>query len=148
MIVMHIISRIVRGVGKVKFVRQKSPEDILQEEFLREKAQVLGRAGDSLARALEELRGAELAIEGMLSPCHRFEGKDGDKRRGDGDSARESKLQIREINREISRFNTLREYAKLRFYYLIVTREAMGMRRHERIEEAYRIPPSKSYLRG
>jgi len=39
-----------------------------------------------------------------------------------------------------------RELAKLRFYYLIVTREALGLRRHQKVEEMYRIPPIKKYL--
>ena len=49
----------------------------------------------------------------------------------------------RELNREINKFNAAREHAKLRYYYLIVTREAMGFRRHASVEEAYRIPPRK-----
>jgi hypothetical protein len=53
-----------------------------------------------------------------------------------------------EINREIGKFNRAREYAKLRYYYLIVTREAMGMRRHHWVDEWYRIPPRKPHFRN
>ena len=51
-----------------------------------------------------------------------------------------------EINREISRFNRVREYALMRHYYLIVTREAMGMRRHHWVDQHYRVPPRKKHL--
>jgi hypothetical protein len=51
-----------------------------------------------------------------------------------------------EINGEIRHYNSAREYAQLRYFYLIVTREAMGIRRHKTVEEAYKIPPKKKYL--
>jgi len=51
-----------------------------------------------------------------------------------------------EINREISKFNGAREYALMRHYYLIVTREAMGMRRHHWVDQHYRVPPPKKHL--
>lgn len=51
-----------------------------------------------------------------------------------------------EINREISKFNGAREYALMRHYYLIVTREAMGMRRHHWVDQHYRVPPRKKHL--
>lgn len=51
-----------------------------------------------------------------------------------------------EINREISQFNGAREHALMRHYYLIVTREAMGMRRHHWVEQHYRVPPRKKHL--
>jgi len=40
----------------------------------------------------------------------------------------------------------IKEYAQLRYYYLIVTREAMGFRRHKAVEDVYRIPPKRKYL--
>ncbi len=51
-----------------------------------------------------------------------------------------------EINREISKFNGAREYALKRHYYLIITREAMGMRRHHWVDQHYRVPPRKKHL--
>jgi len=53
---------------------------------------------------------------------------------------------VAEINWEISRFNGAREYALMRLYYLIVTREAMGMRRHHWVDQHYRVPPRKKHL--
>ena len=52
-----------------------------------------------------------------------------------------------DINIEIERYNDAREYAKLRYFYLIVTREAMGFRRHTWVDEIYRIPPKKKPLK-
>ena len=53
---------------------------------------------------------------------------------------------IREINGEINRYNRAREHALLRYYYLIVTREAMGMRRHQWVEKHYAVPPRRRHL--
>ena len=53
---------------------------------------------------------------------------------------------IREINEEIDTYNQLREHAQLRYYYLIVIREAMGLRRHDRVEEIYVIPDKRGHL--
>jgi len=41
----------------------KSPDEILQEEFLQERAAVLGRAGDSMSKALEKLHNIAQKIE-------------------------------------------------------------------------------------
>jgi len=115
---------------------EKTPEDILQQEILKERAEVLGKAGISVEKALAKLRDIEADIE--------------EKKRlltGLAQGDRERLRAIKEINREISRFNNQREYVKLRFYYLVVTREALGLRRHQRIEEFYRIPPKKRHIR-
>lgn len=113
----------------------KSPDEILQEEFLQERAAVLGRAGDSMSKALEKLRNIEQKIEACLNRLKEMEtssGKNGSRHQ-----------MILEINREINKYNQAREYALLRYYYLIVTREAMGMRRHHWVEQQYPVPPRK-----
>lgn len=61
---------------------------------------------------------------------------------------RQRQRAILEINGEIDRYNQLREHAKLRYYYLIVTREAMGLRKHDRVREIYGIPDRKGHLRA
>lgn len=116
----------------------KSPDEILQEEFLQERAAVLGRAGDSVSQALEKLRRIERRIEARLSRL-------GEMAEQRGESVSRHQV-IREINREINHFNRTREHALLRYYYLIVTREAMGMRRHQWVEKHYAVPPSKRHL--
>ncbi|HUH66651.1 MAG TPA: hypothetical protein VLZ07_09460 [Syntrophales bacterium] len=131
----------------LKVSRDKDPENILREEMQQERAQVLGRAGEKLAAAIAKMRGIEDTIEERLKKFEldskRYEGKV-----ISGKSASLRHEFIGEINREIGRYNRAREYAKLRYYYLIVTREAMGMRRHHWVEELYRIPPRKALLRN
>ena len=124
----------------------KSPEDFLQEEFLQERAAVLGRAGDSVSRALEKLRGIENSLEERLSRLKELEpliSQDGKSVRNLRGLRRQMMI---EINREISKYNGAREYALMRHYYLIVTREAMGIRRHHWVEQHYRIPPRRKHL--
>jgi hypothetical protein len=133
-------------VAMLKIDRRKDPENILREEMMKERAEVLGRAGEKLATAIEKMRLIEQVIEERLKNLHTIDEKSGE---GHVDGKRVSRRQkiVKEINGEIGKFNHAREYAKLRYYYLIVTREAMGMRRHHWVEESYRIPPRKKYLR-
>jgi hypothetical protein len=106
-------------------------------EILQERAEVLGRAGEKLALALNKLKAIEMMInvkmESLTSP------------RSDQSEHSSADL-IGDINGEIRHYNEAREYAKLRYYYLIVTREAMGFRRHKSVEEVYLIPPKKKPL--
>jgi len=130
----------------LKADRQKDPENILREEMMKERAEVLGRAGEKLAAAIEKMRIIEQVIEERLKNFHSIVEKSGE---GYDDGKLVSRRQkiVKEINGEIGKFNHAREYAKLRYYYLIVTREAMGIRRHHWVEESYRIPPRKKHLR-
>lgn len=130
----------------LKMGREKDPENILREEMLKEKAEVLGRAGEKLAAAIEKMSIIEQVIDERLKHS-RFVVKRCEEK-GDDDELLCLKQEIMgEINREIGKFNRAREYAKLRYYYLIVTREAMGMRRHHWVDEWYRIPQRKPYIR-
>lgn len=109
-----------------------------QEELLKERAEVLGRAGDMLSAALRELNEIEKVIDYKLESFNRL--------RDDAEPDYLEEEAVREINAEIVRYNRAREYAKLRYYYLIVIREAVGFRRHRQVEEIYRIPPQKKRL--
>ncbi len=104
-------------------------------EILQERAEVLGRAGEKLALALNKLKAIEsiinIKMESLTAP---------------GNQEHSSADLIGDINGEIRHYNEAREYAKLRYYYLIVTREAMGFRRHKSVEEVYSIPPKKKPL--
>ena len=103
-----------------------------QEEIFKERADVLSRAGKSLADALERLEEIGKSINAKLDII-RF--------------ATKNKINdasfYRDLNKEIQAFNKAREYAELRRYYLIVTREALGLRRHTWIEKTYKIPPRR-----
>jgi hypothetical protein len=130
----------------LKVDRKKDTENILQEEMLQERAAVLGRAGEKLSAAIEKLRSIDRIIEERLQHLSALVEKGEDKHHHD-ELVSVRKKMVKEINGEISTYNHSREYAKLRYYYLIVTREAMGMRRHHWVEEIYKIPPRKKYLR-
>ena len=131
---------------KMAFNNNKSPEDILQEEFLQEKAAVLGRAGESVSKALEKLQGIEKSLKERLIRLRDIE-RSIRQDCPDIDNMGGLRRQIMiEINKEINKYNRAREYASTRYYYLIVTREAMGMRRHHWVEQHYRVPPRKKHL--
>jgi hypothetical protein len=132
--------------GKMGLNANKSPEDFLQEEFLQEKAAVLGRAGDSVSRALEKLRGIENSLEERLNRAKELEQLISQDGKSVGNLRGLRRQMMLEINREISKYNGAREYALMRHYYLIVTREAMGIRRHHWVEQHYRIPPRRKHL--
>jgi hypothetical protein len=109
---------------------RKSAWEKTQEELLKERAEVLGRAGEALSVALSDLEkiGRSIAVRVREAGVH------------PGPEI------LTEINGEIRHYNHARDYAQLRYYYLIVTREAMGFRRHKTVEDVYKIPPKKKYL--
>jgi hypothetical protein len=59
----------------------------------------------------------------------------------------DKQLICEEINISIDRFNAFLQKAQTQYYYLIVTREALGLRRHEMIQKIYRIPDKKEKIR-
>lgn len=128
-------------------IREKS-YDLTQEDILRERATVLARAGDSVWFALERLRILDGEIHRKMELYRRVSAK------FEHEGAVRERLWrftaglVEDINGEIARYNEAREYAKVRYYYLIVTREAMGFRRHQTVEEIYRIPERKRTIEG
>jgi len=117
---------------------RKNGYEKTQEEIFQERADILYHTGNKLSEALDRLGAIEEAIEaklvllresvekGLDNDCHRF---------------------FTEANGEIRKYNKAREHAELRYYYLIVTREAMGFRRHKWVDEMYKIPPKKEILK-
>ena len=122
---------------------KKTTQDILQEEMLRERAAVLARAGEKLTAAMERLGKIDAEIAEALTLW-----------RGDGEGngvpaakAQEARRRLLdEINGKIRAYNRQREQVKTRYYYLIVTREALGLIHHQRLAELYRLPPKKHVL--
>ena len=113
-----------------------------QEDLFRERASVLARAGETVHVALRKLSAIENDIEYRLNVIiNSFEGDN-------YKTEPEINKSLNEINSEILKYNNTREYARLRYYYLIVTREAMGLRRHKMVEEIYKIPPKKECIKG
>ena len=104
------------------------------EEIFQERAEVRQRTGEALSDALHKLTTIENDVNRIIEdlntrPAH--------------EEPNTFSTLYAKVNREISRYNRAREYAKLRYHYLIVTREAMGIRRHTWVDEVYRIPPRK-----
>lgn len=128
-------------------MRDKSFEQT-QEDIFRERALVLARAGESVHDALLNLNTIGQEIEQQLE---RFNKNSAEPSGNNGFPATGYALIshehfFHEINSKIARYNKMRNYAKLRYYYLIVTREALGLRRHKTVEEIYKIPPKKEYI--
>lgn len=113
-------------------------QDNLIEELLREKAAVLTRAGMAVEDALEKL----IRLDKEITEKKSFlDFPDGDNR--SSEILQYKKLICEEINRSIDKFNVAHQKAQTQYYYLIVTREALGLRRHEMIQKIYRIPDKK-----
>ena len=123
--------------------KREESVDILREEFLQERAAVLGRAGRAVEDVIAELDRLDQEIqikkeqlqELMLDEEYRLE-------------AGQLQLIVQEINIDIEQFNVVVEKAKIKYYYLIVTREAMGLRRHKMIQEMYVIPAKKKKIQA
>ena len=107
------------------------------EEILKERAEVLGRTGTALQEVLEKLEKLDSSIKYKLEIFRSMT----DERK----QAHDRSL-IDVINEEIGLYNATRKQAQVRYYYLIVTREALGLRKHKWAEEIYRIPPRKKTL--
>ncbi len=89
----------------------------LQEEILREKAAVLGRAGERLEAALDEARALGDALDTEADPARR-------------------PALLREYEAARRRVATAREM-------LVIQREAIGLRHHRDVERQFPEPPSR-----
>lgn len=123
---------------------QKTTQDALQEEILRERLSVLVRAGESLANAwdrLETVKG-EIEADTKARGCREGAGSPAPTDRAD----QEGRGGMCGLNRKILEYNEQIERVRTLFYYLIVTREALGLIHHQRLEEMYRLPPKMRLL--
>ncbi len=121
---------------------RKTTQEILQEEVLRERVSTLVRTAERLAEALERLHEMEREIAASMEGGQGLGSSAGaGAKEGSG---RQSFL--RELNRKIQAYNRQREHVRMRYHYLIVTREALGIIHHERLEEFYPIPPKRDCL--
>ena len=118
--------------------RKDDKQDTLLEELLREKAAVLSRAGHAVDDAIKQLKKIDAEIEEKMSLFNALDRND-----RMPEAVKQKQLIREEINLSIDKFNAVHQKAELQYYYLIVTREALGMRRHEKVREIYRIPDKK-----
>lgn len=100
----------------------------IDAEILREKAEALGRAGLQLEEALDDLervREAMHMMERRLQMCS---------------SSPEETSSLRAAHLDLAaRRGILCDRARLAYVYLIIQREAVGMRNHLDVERCYRI---------
>jgi len=122
--------------------RKNDQQDNLLEELLREKAAVLSRAAMAVEKAIEQLTRKGQEIEAKLSLLNTFIWN-----KHTSEMLKKKQMVCEEINLSIDNFNVIRQKAQLQYYYLIVTREALGLRRHEMIQDIYRIPAKKEKIR-
>jgi hypothetical protein len=124
---------------------RKTTQEILQEELLRERLAVLTRAGQNLTDAWDLLGKKERAIEAELA-CRRA-GSAGQRSAAKRAGNNDSEGRLLRLNERIRAYNDQRERVRTCYYYLIVTREALGLIHHQRLEEYYRLPPKRRLLR-
>lgn len=117
---------------------KNDPENLFQEEILKEKVAVLARAGDRLAETLSQL--CRLDEKMRNDHCFALSPSSGDVEGCHGSAAADPE--------DVDRYNQIRELARRRYYELIVIREALGMRRHHWVEAVYVIPPKKKRAAG
>ena len=122
--------------------RKNDQHDNLCEELLREKAAVLSRAGMAVDNAIERLMRIDREIEVKISLLDTFCWNN-----HASEMLQKKQMVCEEINLSIDQFNAIRQKAELQYYYLIVTREALGLRRHEMIQDIYGIPAKKEKIR-
>ncbi|MEN6467557.1 MAG: hypothetical protein ABFD45_01195 [Smithella sp.] len=122
---------------------KENQHESLCEELLRERAAVLSRAGFAVEDALELLMKVERQIEQKIEQLRLVQNADSDLR-----NLPDPRSMFEEINSMIDQFNTIRQRAEIQYYYLIVTREALGLRRHETVQRLYRIPPKKKKMQA
>ena len=120
--------------------KQDSHESLC-EELLRERAAVLSRAGFAVEDALDLLRKMHQRIEEKMQQLSSTES-------GSGKAAQDQRSNYEEMNGMIDQYNMACQKAELQYYYLIVTREALGLRRHETVQQLYRIPPKKKKMQA
>ncbi len=122
----------------------KTTQDVLQQEIFRERLAVLVRTGENLADAWGKLEKIEREIEAKSTSWQRGDRRGGSAAADEGDKDR--RMLISTLNEKIRAYNNQRECVRTCYYYLIVTREALGLIHHQRLEEMYRIPPKKHFL--
>jgi len=123
--------------------KKETHHDNLCDEIFRERAVVLSREGNAVSEVIDLLNLLENKIESKkhLLDILSF---------GDGiiGVSYDKKALCAEINEIIEKFNAACKIAQLKYYYFIVTREAMGLRRHDRVREIYKIPEEKKKIQA
>jgi len=124
-------------------VLKQDSHESLCEELLRERAAVLSRAGFAVEDALEKIIKIDRQIEEKMNELRTC--------RNDASVQKNQPDQVsicEEINAIIDQYNTACQKAEIQYYYFIVTREALGLRRHETVRQLYQVPPKKKKMQA
>jgi hypothetical protein len=100
----------------------------IENEIRKEKAEALGRTGERLEEALQELKILRREIRGLV-----WSSLNSVPDTGEGIPA--------EIRERLLQYARLREQACQWRHCLVVQREAVGLWRHEDVERMYPVPP-------
>jgi hypothetical protein len=115
----------------------------LCEDLLRERAAVLSRAGFAVEDALQQVIKIDRQIEEKMNELRTCRNDaSGQKNLPDQGTICE------EINAIIDQYNAACQKAEVQYYYFIVTREALGLRRHETVRRLYQVPPKKKKIQA
>jgi hypothetical protein len=101
--------------------------EAVEAEIRKEKAEALGRAGERLECALRELNTYQQELLGLLAFAQLC-GPDG----GEGFWM--------EIQERLATYARLFEQARQFRHFLIIQREAVGLRRHDDVDRQYPLP--------
>ncbi len=115
---------------------RQDKQESLCEEFMQERAAVLCRAGQAVEDALDRITAIGRSITSYLA------------RLQSGHVSGEAPQLFEQINVAIDQYNDACRKAEIQYYYLIVTREALGLRKHDMVEHIYRIPSRKKRIQA
>lgn len=101
----------------------------LGKEILQEMAEALGNSGERLERAIAILEESSAKISSLMAALERTS------------SERQRRKLEEKIRAEAANYNHLRKEALEQLRWLIIHREALGMRSHGLVAEKYKIPP-------
>ncbi|GAB6271202.1 MAG TPA: hypothetical protein DHO02_05225 [Syntrophaceae bacterium] len=122
---------------------RENQHETLCEDLLRERAAVLARAGFAVEDALEKLVKIDRQLEEKLRDWRLRQDDPADK-----EDLQKPQSVIDDVNEIIDQFNVACQKAEIQYYYLIVTREALGLRRHETVQKLYQVPPKKKKMQA
>lgn len=122
---------------------RENQHETLCEDLLRERAAVLARAGFAVEDALEKLVKIDRQLEEKLRDWRLRQDDPADK-----EDLQKPQSVIDDVNEIIDQFNAACQKAEIQYYYLIVTREALGLRRHETVQKLYQVPPKKKKMQA
>lgn len=101
----------------------------LEAEILQEMAEALGNSGERVERALARLQEASGRIREIKGSVAKV-----------AEGAERIRIMTR-LEQEVRAYNLLRQEAVEQLRWLIIHREALGIRNHALVVEKYRIPP-------